>query len=123
MPCRTKKCGIFFETRRIDMNTKMILSAVAAAVLGLTMAAPVMAQQAEAASAPAAVKVTPAEKAAARAHRRAAAAAAQKKGEIKTGDAAPTKEAKPVGTLAQRRAAHKAQRAKIAAAQKKGEVA
>lgn len=104
------------------MNTKMLLSAVAAAVLGLTMA-PVMAQQAEAPSAPAAIKMTPEQKAAARAKRKADAAAAQKAGEVKTGDAAPTMEPKASGTRAERKAAHAAKRKEVAEEQKKGEIA
>lgn len=104
------------------MNTKMLLSAVAAAVLGLSMGS-VMAQDAVAPGPASAIKVTPAEKAAARAHRKAAAASAVKSGDVQTGEAAKNMAPAASGTKAERKAAHAAKRKELAAAEKKGDVA
>ena len=110
------------KTPRMIMKTKMLWTAAAAMMLAVA-AGPAAADDPTPDPKMPVVKVTPAEKAAARAKRKADVVEARKKGEVASGgEASPSPAYKASGTHATRKAARQVKRKEIAAAEKKGEV-
>jgi hypothetical protein len=104
------------------MNTKMLWTAAAALMVAFA-AGPARADDPTPTPKTPAVKVTPAEKEAAKTKRKQDLADAKAKGEVtKDGDAQPTAPYKASGTHESRSAERKANRAKMADANKKGEI-